>query len=847
MQAMMQRIYREVMIMGLSSFILGIVETANISLGREWDLAYYFADQCAFVTAVFFAFHGLGLMAISVRDSTAWERAGKIDSHRLLVDTQQYYKEHSFIWNHRYFPFCSTRSQVEFRVFRALFSSTYYIGGDSRTFDFAQFLRKYHENNLLTLINLDAWKWFLILAMVAVSALHEHLFRPSCDDDACRYRWALISFTGGGGVLVACALILLYIGRRSEFRLLAKVGVLDASDYEVFLIKEDRVKEMISCVELDRFIIISTIAELKLESAIKNFHKQDGLAQNISVSSGKVLGGSSAGYKESSGDLFCDDEDSSEGTKGRAVVTKKSSLTGNKKKILPKITSTSEEMTKSVSKQNMVEEFSVSGRQQQLYATREATVEEEEKFKAELIGGDEASPLTYTPNKSFEGDSSKEESFCRFSAPDSMQKEQKNTSKVAPEDLSKADSSSFIHSVSSRGNSSNFGIQDDNDKSIGAESQSEAHPQNERRSMRGRMYSLKNLMGRSSSNNGQQDTRTMEASFTSQGEHSASAPSLAGIFRGSSTKKSFSKHKSTDAIASVEGGGGGGELSPRGKLPMHPKLKAKQASARSVFDMLPEETGSQVKSFSRGLSRSLSYVNDMSPAKLRQRTMSNHIRPLGSYEGIPMSARPMSATNRGETPKKEMSREEKLAKRKLKGKLRMGYNDGAEHTTYFKDIFAWKLPLLYYGAIDIVMTANSLYISWWITTFIFIARKLNDPAEGILWIFISLLPAVLTFPILGVVIRTSTVLKSLTELDLDAVAAVVEKTIEIRKYVNLLRGNLRKRIDRLPLAQQDVAVDELFAAVDDTENGELTREDFRRMLVRLQVWRLLFCCTLILS
>lgn len=799
----MQRIYREVMIMGLSSFVLGIVETANISLGREWDLAYYFADQCAFVTAVFFACHGLGLMAISVRDSKGWERAGKIDSHQLLLDAQQFQKNHSIIWSHRFFPFCSTRNQVEFRVFQALFSSTYHIGSDCITFDFAQYLRKYHENNLIKLINLDAWKWFLVLAMTSVSALFEHLFRPFCNYDDCQFRWSLIVFTSGGGLLVACGLCLLVVGRRSEFRLLAKVGVLDSSDYEIFLMNERKVKAMISFVELDRNIIITTITELKQESAIKTFHKQEGLmnfhvsGNNVSSSSGAVVG------KQEN----CGGDGDSEGTSDKIIVTKKSSSkVPNKRKLLPHISSN--KTFAGVSKDDGTD--------------GEELGQQEEKQAANIAKSNEVALLD--GSRSFDSDSSATDEE------ESIHKGRKNYQKVTPKGCSVP--------MSLRKSSSDSSSEGTKQKTSEGEAQS-TPPKKALgpRMLSSRVFSFKSMMGRSASNLGQDFSSTSQPDsqgLSSPADHSPT-PSLKAVFtRGISRKMVFSAKQSNDAIASVEKGAT--DLSPRGKLPMHPNLKARAASSRSIFDILPDEKSAPARSFSRGFSRSFSYANEMSPAKLRQRSLGNHFSPLASsLESIPMSMGGQSMTLHSDTVKRVLTKEEKNAKRKLKDKLRMGYNDGAGHTIYFKDIFTWKLPYLYYGAIDLVMTANSLYISWWITTFIFVARRLNDPLEGLLWIFISLLPALLIFPILGVVVRTATILKSLTELDLDAVATVVEKTMEIRKHVNLLRGNLRQRMDRLPPAQKEVALSELFAAVDDTENGELTREDFRRMLVRLQV------------
>ena len=850
---MMQRIYREVMIMGLSSFVLGIMETANVSLGDEWDLAYYFADQCAFVTSVFFAFHGLGLMAISVHDARAWERAGKIESHQLLADVEQFKERRPYIWKLRYFPFCSTRSQAEFRVFRSLFSSTYSIGGNARTFDFALFLRKYHENNLLTLINLDAWKWLLVVVMIGVAAVYEQYYSSHCDTGSCKDKRSLVAFTAGGCSLVVCAILLLCVGRHSEFKLLRKVGILDNSDLEVFLLLEHRVREMLSDRELGRNIIITTIAELKHENAVKSFTKQDGLLNFHYTGSSGVDGGGR--YSAESVPSRSEDPD------GQA---RQVSLFGALRQQFS---------TRSICTSAQKAQFtSVSPRlsdiQKPMGAGADGATGPNESHSHDSDDDSRPSPVITPDDRSQVSERALRLESLRSTSSGGdrakMSTYQRISPEVCPQDSSRlrgrrqvqdtdGDSDSDVvdisspHlpvggtlSTSSSGHGYAFDLRhfssDDLPSSSGPVDTVDPPPATEVESkpaLTKRPFSFRALVSRGSDTSiksSELDVKPIEA-------HASQRFIGRGMWsRGLSAKGSFKMRKdvSTDAIASVEGGG---DMSPRGKLPMPPAQAQARKVAKSVFDELPDGPRVRSASLGKSISRGLSFMSDIiSPSNLRQSSLQSNLKALPAIDSTTENVcggRGIDGPD-GKGPQ-PLSREEKVAKRNLKEKLRGGYNDGTKHAIYFKDIFVWRRPGLYYGAIDVVMTANSLYLSWWITTFIFVAQEQDTVGLSLLWIFVSLLPALITFPLLGVVIRTSTVLKSFTELDLDAVASVVEETMEIRKFVNLLRGNLRKRIDRLPPESRDEAVSELFSAVDDTENGELSREDFRKMLVRLQV------------
>jgi hypothetical protein len=172
----------------------------------------------------------------------------------------------------------------------------------------------------------------------------------------------------------------------------------------------------------------------------------------------------------------------------------------------------------------------------------------------------------------------------------------------------------------------------------------------------------------------------------------------------------------------------------------------------------------------------------------------------------------------------------------VKKKLQHAYEEGdSPNKTFFRDVYLFGDPVYYSTFISWVMTGNALYLAWWLTTFTFAAAKVGALGD-VLWIFLPLVPAVLTFPLLAMIIKSSTNLKAITEIDLEIVSEVMEKTEEIRKYFNLLRKSLLHRLRLIGMENERKVVSDLFEEVEYSQIGKMSVEDFRRMLVRLQMF-----------
>jgi hypothetical protein len=655
-QVMVQRMYRTIMVMGLASYCIGMLQASNISFTLSWQYAYFFADQCSFMTAIFFCLHGVAIMIISISDANAWERAAKIMVEDLLRDVE--YAQTQRVWGWIMLPFCRTRDQVEFRIIRSIFSSVYHISGDIKEFDFSLFLELTHESNLLELIDFNEWKWAVIMSITAMVCFKfEFGGNMGCTTVPCYAQVQSALFTCGGFFLLIVVCILRQIARQCELKLLRKFDIRDITDYEIYLMKENEIKEKLSIHVLNKKGLMTVISDLKHNQAVKLFNKQVDLKKDESTKSSPVRASMKIGS------LFV--------KSAKVLVT-------------------------------AVDEVDTSADKGVL-----EDIDEVQNF--DNVDLEEGKDVVESPPMISKGGSS------RFAAA---------TQKVIGERTAKKKAKKSIFNV----------LSDENARKI-----------------------LEAEMRRRKS---------------SVGETAGSIQKFLA--------RSFSRQST-------------GEVTPLDNLE---ELNEKLDTAMKRFDTLEnDEPTTETRSNEEN---DLDMVPDLEEKIITDRRQRHQQRAINELK-------------------------EKLsAQQSSDGKL-----------TMFRDIFPYSKPEWFFAAIHLVMTGNSLYLAWWLTTFTFTATHTH---AMILWLFIPLVPPVLVLVVLAQLLKSSTTLKAVTQVDLDSVAEVIKKTESINKYVNLLRKSLLHRLRLIGMENPRQAVSDLFEECDDSDSGTLSAEDFRRMLVRLQMF-----------
>lgn len=88
----------------------------------------------------------------------------------------------------------------------------------------------------------------------------------------------------------------------------------------------------------------------------------------------------------------------------------------------------------------------------------------------------------------------------------------------------------------------------------------------------------------------------------------------------------------------------------------------------------------------------------------------------------------------------------------------------------FSDIFMWNKPELFYGAVEVCIMFNCLYMAFWVTDFICLSAKLDQPPVWhVLYQLAMAIPAVLVLPFIGYIIETCSLLRAISDLNLDVV------------------------------------------------------------------------------
>lgn len=195
---MLQLIYKELMLMGLVSFVVimyeanashASAETATDDLhnpnitehrflsaaaGEEMSqqekiiISIDFAHILLFYITLFFVVHAFYLMGMSIFIEKRYHQLAAEDLDSLAERVEQNSKNpiKKFLFEFSYWPFSTLRSHVEFHLLRDFFQKTYLL---SVNFDFAAYLSHSFGRYALKTINRSLFSWAVFLLVIVVN------------------------------------------------------------------------------------------------------------------------------------------------------------------------------------------------------------------------------------------------------------------------------------------------------------------------------------------------------------------------------------------------------------------------------------------------------------------------------------------------------------------------------------------------------------------------------------------------------------------------------------------------------------------------------------------------------
>lgn len=164
---MVQKIYKELMQMGIISFGVSIYFAADESSNEikdEWLSGIDCADSLVFVVTLFFVVHAIFLMVISISSSHQYFKYFYEDLGQLYgaIGDQNWLQ--NILYNSRWLPLSSLRDRVEFKLMHALFRDTH--TGLPFDFNFSLYLAKSFERYALKSVEIGKYSWLTVVFML---------------------------------------------------------------------------------------------------------------------------------------------------------------------------------------------------------------------------------------------------------------------------------------------------------------------------------------------------------------------------------------------------------------------------------------------------------------------------------------------------------------------------------------------------------------------------------------------------------------------------------------------------------------------------------------------------------
>lgn len=263
---MLQKIYKELMIMGFVSFAITMYTAAKDHSPEVYHVIeiFDFVHYVIFFICIFFVAHSLYIMLQSLLASKQYEKLHSLSLTNLIQDLVITESNNFKSFMYTYLPMSSLRNAIEFKIIYALFRDTYSLPA---SFDYGYYLSGCFERYSLKVMNMSIWSWGILLILDAANYLkvkygsgnlschdHHHDHHLNSDDrhlssegsshsssKEC-YKSAIAYFGICAAFLCVYIFILLVVARIYEKRLMAKAGVLTLSDYEDFILFQESVE-----------------------------------------------------------------------------------------------------------------------------------------------------------------------------------------------------------------------------------------------------------------------------------------------------------------------------------------------------------------------------------------------------------------------------------------------------------------------------------------------------------------------------------------------------------------------------------------------------------------------------
>lgn len=216
------------------------------------------------------------------------------------------------------------------------------------------------------------------------------------------------------------------------------------------------------------------------------------------------------------------------------------------------------------------------------------------------------------------------------------------------------------------------------------------------------------------------------------------------------------------------------------------------------------------------------------------RTLFEIIQTIFVALGIKKARTPSSSAHNNQVGRDAAGREFKMDEElgppeQLEG---VAGDDKDSHKS-LSEIFLFGNRYLFFRSVEFVVMLNCLYMALWATSFVSVAMNSTSPVG---WEILVLLPIGIMFPTLGQIVRTSSKILAIEELNVDVIGKMIEDEEENAVIVAELRSKLTARFSDMGHSKspQEV-VQDIFQKIDSDGNDLLSKRELRKFLRALHL------------
>lgn len=162
---MVQNIYKELMQMGLISFIIVLYESRRET--NQWLLSIDFSHMLLFFVALFFVVHAFFLMFLSYRSSKYYLKLNAQTLKEVLTHYTTKTRLESFLFWLPYLSLSELQDSMEYKIAHLLFRDTYYRL--PREFNFSLYLTKCLDYYALKTMEVGYVSWIFVAILVVAN------------------------------------------------------------------------------------------------------------------------------------------------------------------------------------------------------------------------------------------------------------------------------------------------------------------------------------------------------------------------------------------------------------------------------------------------------------------------------------------------------------------------------------------------------------------------------------------------------------------------------------------------------------------------------------------------------